>query len=352
MAVLDFRNGGYDPTHPSHDPRGYAQDRYDDRDYAGYRAAYAQSATRPLPVNGRLGRLLNYLGAVVSVGVILFIVVWGYKLVMRDVSGVPVIRAIEGEARIAPDDPGGEASRYTGLGVNAVAGGGSAQAPDQVAIAPAPTGLEADDGAMGDYGVTSADTIAVGDMPVNEAVTEVASMSDLGGIDPEGVHETSQEEAFANATQEAMAALNAGVADGPRPRPRPASIRAAAVDAAAPVVDVPSVAADTVAAPADPVAPTVETSAETPVQTAPNSPYMAQIGALDSEANAKSHWSRVAGKFPSQFSGKSLILQNATTGGRKFVRVRVGGFASAAEARAFCGELVAGGVDCIPASAK
>ena len=38
-----------------------------------------------------LGTLTNYAGAVVSLGLMVGIGVWGYKVVARDVSGVPVV---------------------------------------------------------------------------------------------------------------------------------------------------------------------------------------------------------------------------------------------------------------------
>jgi hypothetical protein len=45
--------------------------------------------------------------------------VWGYKLAVRDVRGVPVIQAMDGPMRIAPEIPGGEIADHQGLAVNA-----------------------------------------------------------------------------------------------------------------------------------------------------------------------------------------------------------------------------------------
>ena len=52
---------------------------------------------------GRSSRL----ALVVGIGV------WGYKLLVRDVSGVPVVRAVEGPMRIQPENPGGSNRRRT-----------------------------------------------------------------------------------------------------------------------------------------------------------------------------------------------------------------------------------------------
>lgn len=357
MAVLDFRNGGYDRAHPSQGREyGYSQQAeygYDDPQYAD-----APPAGDGLVA--RAARFLNYFGAMISVGLILFLMIWGYQLVMRDVSGVPVIRALEGEARTAPDNPGGEAARYTGLGVNSVAGGADVVTSDQVAIAPASTGLDESDVPMGALGTTAREAVSEPElaempaatiipdgieMPVNEAVTEIASSAS-----GEEVHETSQDEAIANAMQEAMAEkapVVHAVTASPRPAARPRNLRvASAAPAAAPA---PAVAAAAPAAAAPAPAPAPAPVASTPVQ---SGTVLAQIGALDSKADAERHWGKVSGKFGSLFSGKRQVIQTAETGGRTFVRLRVAGFTDMAEARRFCAALIAEGTDCIPTTVK
>lgn len=70
----------------------------------------------------------------------------GAQTVLRDSSGVPVVRALEGPARIAPEDPGGLLVAHQGLTVNEVAGSqviGSANDPLQ--LAPRPINLQAED---------------------------------------------------------------------------------------------------------------------------------------------------------------------------------------------------------------
>ena len=57
-----------------------------------------------------------------SLALIVGIGVWGTKLIMRDVSGIPVVRAAEGPMRIQPENPGGLPADHQGLSVNDVAG--------------------------------------------------------------------------------------------------------------------------------------------------------------------------------------------------------------------------------------
>ena len=72
------------------------------------------------------GRYVNVAAAAVSIALIGGVGVWGYKLLMRDVTGVPVVRAMEGDMRVAPTNPGGEIAAHLGLSVNTVPADGGA----------------------------------------------------------------------------------------------------------------------------------------------------------------------------------------------------------------------------------
>ncbi len=103
-------------------------------------------AEYPALSGGYITTLLNWIGALTSLALIAGLSVWGYQLAVRDVSGVPVIVALEGPMRIAPEDPGGQLAAHQGLAVNAVAADGVAEAPaDTLALAPPPTALTDED---------------------------------------------------------------------------------------------------------------------------------------------------------------------------------------------------------------
>jgi hypothetical protein len=88
----------------------------------------------------------NIVGAVISLAVFVGIVTWGAKTFLRDSSGVPVVRALEGPARIAPEDPGGLLVAHQGLTVNEVAGSQIISgADDPLQLAPRPINLQAED---------------------------------------------------------------------------------------------------------------------------------------------------------------------------------------------------------------
>ena len=97
-------------------------------------------------VTARAGRWVNVAAAGVSIALIGGVGVWGYKLLMRDVTGVPVVRAMAGDMRVAPEDPGGEIATHTGLSVNSVpALGGAAEPEDRLVLAPGTANLQAED---------------------------------------------------------------------------------------------------------------------------------------------------------------------------------------------------------------
>jgi hypothetical protein len=54
------------------------------------------------------------------------------------------------------------------------------------------------------------------------------------------------------------------------------------------------------------------------------------------------------GRFGAYLEGKSRIVQEASSGGRTFYRLRAHGFIDIADARRFCSALVAENADCIP----
>ncbi|MBF9059594.1 hypothetical protein HKCCSP123_10415, partial [Rhodobacterales bacterium HKCCSP123] len=111
----------------------------DDRAHGAYRGGDRASGAP-----SRVGTVVNWAGALVSLGLVVGMGVWAFQLTMRDVSGVPVIRALDGPMRVPPADPGGTQAEHQGLAVNRIAEGEeAAPAPDRVVLAPPPVDLDA-----------------------------------------------------------------------------------------------------------------------------------------------------------------------------------------------------------------
>lgn len=393
MAVMDFREGGY--VFSRHKVR--REFAYDSGEWEEAEPSYQgdpRYAANPAGdgLSARLARLTHYLGALASVGLMVGLLAWGWQLVSRDVSGVPVIRAIEGEARTAPDDPGGELNNYSGLAVNNVAAGVAAGRTQELAIAPSATGLSAEDVAMGALGATAREPSNPSDVPLTfdgepitplsdreaQAAAEAAALaaaelaaaedavsqaviSDAPALEGPVTEVVTDEngapadQAIALALAEAQAAQAAGVLQvSQRPAPRP---RTARVAATAPAASASASAPQAGAVPAPAPAPRSAEAAPAPAAEAVESvrpasgAQLVQIGAFDSNGIAQSEWNRLASKFGGQFAGKGQVIQQHQANGRTFWRLRAAGFANRAEAQEFCAALKVGGTDCIPIAA-
>jgi hypothetical protein len=232
----------------------YAADDYQSQEaYAGPGAephtTYAEpdefGYVPPAAAGGRSGlsRGLSLLGAVASVALVAGIGVWGYKLVMRDVSGVPVVRASTGDMRIAPDNPGGIQADHQGLSVNAVAAQGSAAAPaDRLTLAPAAIELTDDDKPMARLAALPAAPAepaspATPSVAVSDAAVTSFKNGDIDALVAELAAEAETLSATSPATVVAAAAPVPAPAQAPAPaivQPTPGQPGAAAAAAASP----------------------------------------------------------------------------------------------------------------------
>lgn len=114
-------------------------------------ADFPQAGVGPVP-QGKpvVATTANWIGAGVSLALIVGVGVWGFKLLSRDMNGIPVVEASGLPMRVAPVDPGGEQAEHQGLAVNKVAGFGSAApAADRVVLAPQRVSLTDEDVAFG-----------------------------------------------------------------------------------------------------------------------------------------------------------------------------------------------------------
>lgn len=324
-------------------------------------AVYEQG---PAPLSGaaRAGVFVNYAGAAVSCALIIGVGVWGYKLVMRDVTGIPVVRAMAGEMRALPENPGGQVTFQTGLSVNEVAAVGEAAAPeDTVALAPATRGLsdedlEAQPMAEADEMLATVDPlrqVAATEVEVPVALNadqlldaplstdDILALADqiAAGAAPMAALEEGEDVAptlsVAGETVPAIAASVTGVAVSLRPTARPQSLNVSATpDAVLAALTEAQAPVETQAA---------LTTAEFAVGT-----NLVQLGAFPSTDGASTEWDRLKGRFGEVMDGKSRVIQSATSGGKTFYRLRAEGFAELSDARRFCAAMVAENVDCIP----
>lgn len=339
---------------------------------------------------GGVRRLASAIGAVVSVSLVLGLGLWSYRLMVRDVSGVPVVRALEGPSRISPDDPGGAQAAHQGLSVNRIAAiGEAAPPPDRVVLSPRPIDLSDEDRPMPPAATATAtapaarpvatasgtgprdsdsdivrasyapdaatdarptDTAAlvptalgIGGAAANDggaadladdavaaalAAEKAAEAAQAaGGLPPAGIFGTALESALA----EAMG-LEGAILRSPRPRLRPAT---------GTLRNLENLAATTAASPTATAAPI------DPDSLAPGT-RLVQLGAFDTEADAQAEWDRLSARFAAYLGERQKVVQQAESGGRSFYRLRAAGFADEGDARRFCAALLAEQATCIP----
>lgn len=328
-------------------------------------------------------RIATLAGAATSVALILGLGVWGYELAVRDVRGVPVVRALDGPARVAPEEPGGEFARHTGLAVNAVAAEGTAAAPaEAIALAPAPAELAPDAVPMGELaeaalapappvGETGLPLAATGPAPVEVLPAPLTTPAALdpaaafAGAPPATAPEAPLEEDAVTASIDVLPEVPEsvpGIARSPRPPVRPAGLgtRVAALTVADPA---PAVVLTDAAPDLDPVAAAVAAAVaeaiaapgpaeELDPATLPPGTRLVQLGAFDDMATARAEWDAVETRFGPLMAGKDRVIEPAESGGRTFYRLRVAGFTDTADARRFCAALLAEGSACIPAQVR
>jgi hypothetical protein len=329
----------------------------------------------------------RFLGALASLALVVGIGVWSYKLIVRDVSGVPVVRAFEGPMRIQPDNPGGIQADHQGLAVNAVAAAGTA-APtaDRLMLAPRPVELAAEDvpasqvspqlvslelDPVEDDKATAAKPAEISEVtaakPADTAAVDALVEQLTAGVKPlmgeemsidgqtktaalEGKQQSQKPQALPDdgSAQMVEPAVHLAVLTGPgltkslRPQLRPVK----AFETSGTGSSNPGLAS------AINAAVTTLASLDVDPDSLPAGTRLAQLGAYDSVDTARAEWDKLNLRFETYLEGKQRVIQKASSGGRTFYRLRVMGFDDLSAARRFCSALVSESADCIPVTTR
>lgn len=318
MADADYDFGG-----------GFAHGRQEPRH--GVREALAAE---------KVQRYFNIAGGLSSLALVVGLGIWGYKLAVRDVNGVPVIQAMEGPMRIAPEDPGGEIADHQGLAVNNVAEVGiAAPPPEKLILAPRPVELTAEDlaGLGGQLMPGLEEASAPSDLLTANPDLALAAAPPTESADPTEV-------AVEAALAEALGALpeEAPVALAEEPAPEGAiltSIR-------------PKSRPDSRPVPATVEAVAMASPSEVDPSTIAPGTRLVQFGTFDTAEEARAAWTLLQGRFGELMAEKAMVVQPAESGGRTFYRLRAHGFEGEDDARRFCSAFVTEDAVCIPVPHK
>ncbi|MBY6199806.1 SPOR domain-containing protein [Maritalea mobilis] len=355
---------------------------YFEDDAESYRDYDAYGEHHPQRGASTIGTLVNWAGALVSIGLVVGLGVWGWQLTMRDVSGVPVVRALQGPMRVAPEDPGGTQAPHQGLAVNRLAEGEeAAPVPDQLVLAPPPVQLqELDfDNASAAAVAAPASEPAAAPEPADPSVPD-ATQALIERLLASSVPLDETPPAAAVTPEEGVEAEIAAAAPQADPAPEPVATPAvtpaepqfAVIPASVPGVRTslrPMIRPAGFARAVNPDAPAVleGTSADVALEVStpggtgvreiapadlPEGTRLVQLGAFDTAEIARSEWERLSSRFPDFMAGRPRVIEEASSGGQRFYRLRAAGFDDLAASRRFCAALVAQGAACIPVTVR
>ncbi|MBC6437326.1 MAG: SPOR domain-containing protein [Rhodobacteraceae bacterium] len=322
-------------------------------------------AAAPRTAPSRLTVLANWAGALTSLALMSGMVLWVWQLTTRDVTGVPVIQALEGAMRVAPANPGGSQAAHQGLTVNRIAEGREAEpAADRIVLAPPPVSLaRVNTSPAGVPGVLpEAGAVTAPEAPTPQEAGEAAQglisrlmrdeAASAGAENPAEAPATAPAQVDAAADDPVRGAIAViptsvlGVRQSPRPARRPAGLRGAFP--APPNGGDGTPGGDTVA----PATRAVAFMADIDPASLKTGTPLVQLGAFDAPETARTEWIRLTQTFPDFFAGRARVVQPAVSGGRTFFRLRAHGFSALDDARRFCAALRAQGAACIPVTVR
>lgn len=245
------------------------------------------------PLGEALRAAGHWLGAAGSVALVAGIGFWGWQTVTREAHGVPIVRALAGEMRVAPDEAGGTVMPDQGLSLGAVQEGrGTAAAPEAVTLAPSGTDIAVEDRLV----------------PLELApAPEIAAQPDAPD-DP------------ASATSAEIRVVDAalpGVVASPRPSGRPAILAALGLALRAP-------------------------------SQAPSAVVM--LGEFETAGAAREAWLELSEGSSAPLGERAAVIESVTDGGREVWRLRATNFDAPSEAARLCDVLRGEGIDCTSAT--
>jgi len=261
----------------------------------------------------------NIVGAFISFAVFVGVIGWGAQTLMRDSSGVPVVRALEGPSRMAPVNPGGVPASHQGLTVNQVSSSQkTVLVGELLQLAPGPINLQIDDLPIVKQIINEATGLLelkkTDVLEIESAIVEPSTDSDEIIVKLASILTSSTLSSLAPEAPNVM--LNASS----RPQVRPNSW--------------------------------LQTNLPRKVATrggeVPLGTLMVQLGAFSDENTALEAWKRLSERYGDYFVGKEATILNGKISEQEIYRLRVYGFNDINESRRLCTALHGQNAECYP----
>ncbi|MEP2782695.1 MAG: SPOR domain-containing protein [Pseudoruegeria sp.] len=301
-----------------------------------------------------LSKAVKIAGAGMSVALLIGVGIWGYRLALRDVTGVPTIHAADGPMRVQPEDPGGRLASHLGLSVNAVQAQGEAgELDDELKLAPVAVNvIETDIVGLQDR----PDGVARDDIHHSAEAGEVTSHDGVAAA-PEALKTAADNVPAIESTADILALANKSTSTKAIEEPTPPKVAALKIIS----TDIPGVVRSQIpkARPAgltasdtykelDSEEGSSDGVIEVRSEALPSGTSLVQLGAFQSPEIAREEWERLAQNLDDYLDPKQRVIERAERGGSVFYRLRVAGFDDISDARRFCSALRSEGADCIP----
>jgi hypothetical protein len=280
----------------------------------------------------KLNMILYWFGAVLSLSLLAGAIGWSYKLVVRDINQIPIVRAQLGPLRVAPDNPGGLTAANQGLSVTQLAVNEKPLLSDEINLAPAAEILNEETSASLLREVDKLnqidETYEIKEINAENTISLDGSSGAMKGETASKTESLVAQVAFSQKKVEIENAVSLALSitsefdpslTSLRPKTRPRSVQQNRE---------------------------LIVSKE-PMSKLPIGSAIVQLGAFDSKSLAESEWRRFEKLLGSILAPKQMIIQKAESGGKIFYRLRASGFNDISDARQFC-TAISDKVACIP----
>ena len=280
----------------------------------------------------KLNMIFYWIGAVLSLSLLAGAIGWSYKLVVRDINQIPIVRAQLGPLRVAPDNPGGLTAANQGLSVTQLAVNEKPLLSDEINLAPAAEILNEETSASllreEDKLNQIDETYEIKEINAENTISLDGSSGAMKGETASKTESLVAQVAFSQKKVEIENAVSLALSitsefdpslTSLRPKTRPRSVQQNRE---------------------------LIVSKE-PMSKLPIGSAIVQLGAFDSKSLAESEWRRFEKLLGSILAPKQMIIQKAESGGKIFYRLRASGFNDISDARQFC-TAISDKVACIP----
>jgi hypothetical protein len=280
----------------------------------------------------KLNMIFYWIGAVLSLSLLAGAIGWSYKLVVRDINQIPIVRAQLGPLRVAPDNPGGLTAANQGLSVTQLAVNEKPLLSDEINLAPAAEILNEETSASLLREVDKLnqidETYEIKEINAENTISLDGSSGAMKGETASKTESLVAQVAFSQKKVEIENAVSLALSitsefdpslTSLRPKTRPRSVQQNRK---------------------------LIVSKE-PMSKLPIGSAIVQLGAFDSKSLAESEWRRFEKLLGSILAPKQMIIQKAESGGKIFYRLRAAGFNDISDARQFC-TAISDKVACIP----